>query len=502
MTTSAPARSSAKVASLAGLKLVTVGIAAVPIVGLGVPSEVPFEARVLASILWALCLLPTWLYLRLPERRRPPVPFLPLIGAVYLFYYPLHVVLGESSVNYLFRLDPAFDYDRAVQFALAGWVALLIGYYGGAPMRLNTPFRSVRPTDLGTLTSWGKLLMWGGLVIDAARQVVPIPVVLRGLLHFTSMFSLLGIALLTILAVQHRLTRRERLALYVAIGLTALLRAGSGLVSNVVIMAITIFLAVWAGGGRLGVRWIVIAALSFAAMIGMRSVAMEYRSRSWFAETQLSLVGRAALMGQLMVSKVQNEGVVATVEDGWQIVAGRSANLDLLADVVRQTGNTVPFWGGETYLSLVGFAVPRFIWPSKPTKTLGQDFGHRYGYLDSWDTWTSINLPFLVEFYANFGEIGVLIGMVIVGLLYRLLDNDLNRPGQPLQVTICSLVLLVPLLNIESDFSLVFGGLFMNGVALWGLLMALSQLPRRRQRRSWLADGGSATLGGATGWRA
>jgi hypothetical protein len=99
-----------------------------------------------------------------------------------------------------------------------------------------------------------------------------------------------------------------------------------------------------------------------------------------------------------------------------------------------------------------------------------------------------------VEFYANFGEIGVLIGMTIVGLAYRLLDNDLNRAGQPLQVTICNLVLLVPLLNIESDFSLVFGGLFMNGVALWCLLVALSQLPRRRQRRSWLAADRS-TLG-------
>jgi hypothetical protein len=129
---------------------------------------------------------------------------------------------------------------------------------------------------------------------------------------------------------------------------------------------------------------------------------------------------------------------------------------------------------------------------------LGQDFGHRYGYLDSWDTWTSINLPFLVEFYANFGEIGVLIGMVIVGVLYRLLDNDLNRPGQPLQVTICSLVLLVPLLNIESDFSLVFGGLFMNGVALWGLLIALSQLPARRRRRSW-HGGGARALGTVPG---
>jgi hypothetical protein len=485
--------------SLTGLKLAVALIASVPVVTLGASSEIPFEPRVLASILWALCLLPSWLYLRLPERRRPPVPFLPLIGAVYLFYYPLHVVLGQSSVNYLFRLDPAFDYDRAVQYALMGWVALLVGYYGGAGLRLDTPFRSVRPTDLGTLRSWGKLLVWGGLGFDAVRQVVPSPMVLRGLLYFTSMFSLLGIALLTILAVQHRLTRRERWALYAAIGLTALLRAGSGLVSNVVILAITTFLAVWAGGGRLGFRWVVIAALSMAAMVGMRSVAMEYRARAWFAETQLSLAGRAGLMGKLMVQKVAAEGVVATVQDGWTIVAGRSANLDLLADVVRQTGNTVPFWGGETYLSLVGFAVPRFIWPSKPTKTLGQDFGHRYGYLDSWDTWTSINLPFLIEFYANFGEIGVLIGMVIVGLLYRLLDNDLNRPGQPLQVTICSLVLLVPLLNVESDFSLVFGGLFMSGVALWGLLVALSQLPRRGARRSWLADGGSHTLGNTRG---
>ena len=137
----------------------------------------------LASICWVLCLVPSWHYLQLPERKRPPVPFLPLIGAVYLFYYPLHVVLGDSSVNYLFRLEPAFDYDRAVQYVLAGWVALLIGYYGGASLRLHSPFRAVRPVDLGTLRSWGTLLLWGGLLFDAARQVVPIPVVLRAVFH-------------------------------------------------------------------------------------------------------------------------------------------------------------------------------------------------------------------------------------------------------------------------------------------------------------------------------
>ena len=494
----AAARTPARTASLAGLRIILVAAALIPVAALGLPSDIPLESRVLASVLWVLCLAPSWHYLQLPERRRPPVPFLPAIGVVNLFYYPLHAVLGQSSVNYLFRLEPTFDYGLPVQYALAGWVTLLIGYYGGAGLRLHSPFRHVRPTDPATLRTWGTLLLWGGLSFDAARQVLPIPIVLRGLLYFTSMLSLLGIALLTILAVQRKLGPRERWALYAGIVLTALLRTGSGSIANVVVLALTVFLAIWAGGGRIGFRWVVIAGLSVAVMIGMRGVAMEYRTRSWFAETQLSLVGRAMLMGELLVSKVEAQGVTSTVEDGWSVVAGRSANLDLLSDVVRQTGTTVPFWNGETYLSLVGFAIPRFIWPSKPTKTLGQDFGHRYGYLDSSDTWTSINLPFLVEFYANFGEIGVLVGMALVGLLYRLLDNDLNRAGQPLQVTVCGLVLLVPLLNVESDFSLVFGGLLMNGVALWCLLVALSRLPMRRARRSRLAQS-TGTFGSVAG---
>jgi hypothetical protein len=40
----------------------------------------------------------------------------------------------------------------------------------------------------------------------------------------------------------------------------------------------------------------------------------------------------------------------------------------------------------------------------------------------------------------------------------------------------------------------------MNGVALWCLLVALSQLPRRRVRHSWLAADRN-TLGGMAGWQ-
>jgi hypothetical protein len=84
-----------------------------------------------------------------------------------------------------------------------------------------------------------------------------------------------------------------------------------------------------------------------------------------------------------------------------------------------------------------------------------------------------MNFPFLVEFYANFGSIGVFAGMFLTGIIFRLLDTTLNRPGQSVVRSIASMSILIPLLNVESDFSLVFGGIFLNGIAFAMLLRFL-----------------------------
>jgi hypothetical protein len=151
---------------------------------------------------------------------------------------------------------------------------------------------------------------------------------------------------------------------------------------------------------------------------------------------------------------------------GFQASASRSANLDLLADVILRTPREIPYWGGHTYLSLIGSFVPRFLWPDKPTKELGQAFGHRYGYVGQRDEATAFNLPILVEFYLNFGLSGVVLGMALVGIIYHIVARAVNSPGQDYLVSLAGVVLIIPLLNIESDFSLAFGGLVMNGGAL------------------------------------
>jgi hypothetical protein len=48
-----------------------------------------------------------------------------------------------------------------------------------------------------------------------------------------------------------------------------------------------------------------------------------------------------------------------------------------------------------------------------------------------------------------------------------------NRPGQSPMLSMFGLTLLLPLLLIESDFSLVFGGLPLSGLALWGIWIAM-----------------------------
>ncbi len=475
------------------LRALVLLMAAVPALALLTPSDIPSGARQLAALLWVLCLAPSWTYLRAPRETRPPIPFLPLIGLVYLFYYPLQVVLGASNVAILFQLDPAVDYDFPVQLALAGWCALLLGYHVVRGFRRGRKLARSAGTDDPRARSWGLLLVGSGLVIDLASRFVPVPPILGGLLHFTSFLTLLGVALLTVLNVRGRLRGSDRLVLLAGIVVATLLRAGTGTTSTLVILALIVFLSVWAGGGRVTARWVMLGLASVLLLVAVRGVVLEYRRQSWFVQERLTPVEQSALIVTLLRDKVREDGVRRSVEDGWTIVAGRSANLDLFADVVRKTPAHVPYWEGSTYLSLVGFAVPRVLWPNKPAKTLGQDFGHRYGYLDPQDTYTSINFPFLIEFYANFGEAGVLVGMLLVGMIYRALDTMLNRPGQPLKVTVCALVLLVPLLNIESDFSLVFGGLFMNGIALALLFRVLERTYFSRPARA-RSGGGPAAM--------
>jgi hypothetical protein len=449
-----------------------------------VSSAVPFETRFEAGFLWMLCLIPAWMHLSAISVSRRPIPFMPMIGIIYGLYYALGAALGASNEHYKIFLNPGRDYDDAIFVALYGWLAMGLGYLG-ARMIVSQKATST-PIEVAEVVRrrYGALLMIAGLLLESYRLVRQIPIEIAGILKFVSTLGWFGSGLLVTMATQRRLNFGYRLLTYAGVAAFLLMAVGTGSVANAAFYGAVVFVSAWIGLGRLKFSWIVGAALGITLIISLRGVSEQYRKVVWIAGDGGGVVSRTKLFFKLLHARVQSDGVDGAVSKGFETSAARSANLDLLADVIIRPPREIPYWGGQTYLSLVGSFVPRVLWPDKPTKELGQAFGHRYGYIGNSDTNTALNLPILVEFYANFGIAGVIGGMFLVGLIYFVLDRTVNSPGQDSLHSLVGVVILIPLANIESDFSLGFGGLILNGAALWFVLRTI--------RRSGMANGRTA----------
>jgi hypothetical protein len=436
-------------------------------------SPVPLPTRVEAGLLWMLCILPSWIYLGQNAATRRPIPFLSLIGLLYGLYYALPPAIGSYNQHYRIVLNPARDYDDAVFAALLGWLALGVGYLGAhilAPTKRISRFAEVSSDRW----QWfGLLLMTSGLLLEIVRRFSSIPVEIAGILSFVTSLGWFGTGLLVVLAVQKRLPFPALLITYLGIFLYVALALETGLLSGAAWFGTVLIFAGLIGNRGLKFTWVLGLVVAALAMVSLRGVTDEYRRLVWDQGEGGSIVGRTKLRLKLLETRAERDGLPRTISAGFESTSERSANLDVIAEVIRQTPSEVPYWEGETYLSLVGSFVPRFLWPDKPTKMLGQSFGHRYGFLDPRDEATSFNFPILVEAYANFGMAGVAVIMWLCGVIYTFVERAVNNPGQEDLLSLAGIVLVIPLTNIESDFSLGFGGLVMNGVALWLVLRAI-----------------------------
>lgn len=438
-----------------------------------VESPVPFETRLEGGVLWALCLFPGWLYLGQSASTRRPIPFIAIIGLLYGLYYALPPALGTYNQHYRIVLNPTRDYDDAVFAALLGWLAMVVGYMC---VKLITPAkRATREVEvLTSRRQWfGLGLMISGLLLEFLRRFSPIPTEIAGILIFVTSLGWFGSGMMIVLAVQKKLP--FPLLLLTGLGVLGffLLALESGMLSGAAWYGTVIVVSGLIAHRGLKATWLVGIVVAALLMLSLRGVTPEYRKIVWEQEDGGGIVDRVKLRITLLRRRVAVDGVAGTIAGGFEATSERSANLDVLAEVIRETPYEVPYWGGATYLSLVGSFIPRFVWPDKPSKELGQAFGHRYDFLDVNDNTTSFNFPILVEAYANFGMGGVAFIMWLCGVIYLLVERAANNPGQDDLLSLAAVVLIIPLTNIESDFSLAFGGLIMNGAALWLVLRTI-----------------------------
>lgn len=96
-----------------------------------------------------------------------------------------------------------------------------------------------------------------------------------------------------------------------------------------------------------------------------------------------------------------------------------------LSLIVEDSGKKVPYLYGESYMDAASIMVPRLLLPTKTSMNLGNVYAHRYGVLGEYDTRTNISPTYLGEQYMNFGLLGVLVGMVVMGQLAIWVDRRL-----------------------------------------------------------------------------
>jgi hypothetical protein len=437
--------------------------------------------RLLGSLILIAAAVPAFLWLRRPEL----TPFMVFWGLVYGLYYGAPIFLLERFSRAYYLSDVIADQDivRALAFSLLGIVATLAGYYGllwrvvaGVLPKVEMHWERWRIHKPAVGTALGAV----GVSAYVVSTSVPVPLWLQGPLSFLGDLSLLSIVYLFILQLLKLGDRTSLVLLWaVIVPLRILLGVSAGATFQGLIVVAAILLTYATIRGRLPVGWLV---LGFVAFLVVRTVQVEFRELTWQeGRPAIGVLERLSVMAEVGVALLSELGFL---RDAWQVGLSRVSHVMTFAEVVRLTPDYVPFWGGETYWPLVWKLVPRALFPDKPLEITGQEFGHRYGFLSPDDWVTSYNLPQLVEFYANFGPAGVVVGMFLLGVLYRLVQSIFVHPRMGFGATVAWLYLAVKLLLMESALSLVVGGVVQTLVLLWavhlGVKIAETPGPRAR----------------------
>ncbi|GAW94023.1 O-antigen polymerase [Calderihabitans maritimus] len=109
-------------------------------------------------------------------------------------------------------------------------------------------------------------------------------------------------------------------------------------------------------------------------------------------------------------------------------VGHRLHGLDSLALIVDRVPDQVPHTLGSELGLLAVAWIPRKLWPEKPVISIGEIFREKLVPPGLYGEGTSVSVTLPGEFYWDLGLVGVIIGMMIVGVLWRFLYEYLVQP--------------------------------------------------------------------------
>ena len=409
--------------------------------------------------------VPTLVYFNSTSEQKL-IPLLPLHALFYAVAYGMTVFSGH--IMWYGVDDDVISYS--IFLTVAGLVVLFFGYYGSRRALSN-----VKPLRLSANTSDNRLFFLGWFFYTFYILCFYIP----GLAQIPTISQMiepagsLGIGVLISQALKGHGNRFHRLIIYfLALPLLLIVRTSTGALYLPMITVVFVSVLYWQQKRR--ILWYLITP-AIALLLLLNPIKSQFRALTWSGEfTKITPIEKGVLLLDFVSAQYLHQGG-RDIDLVPEANVNRLACINLLAGVVARSPDPVPYWMGGSYATLFVSFIPRILWPDKPVNTISVEFGHRYGFMPEYDTTTAFNMPWLVEFYANFGVVGVLCGMLFIGILLRYLMQKLCPPNPSTLESVLGLTLVVRLWFPEQSFSIVGGGLFLTTVVFYLLLKKMSK---------------------------
>lgn len=376
------------------------------------------------------------LCLRLDLRRRLTlIPFASLAAFDYLFFMGLFPFVAyyrplKQFVSSAMSVDTMFLIVMAQGLFFIGYFSVLA--WGRRPLSQQQDFTASLPE---------RLVGWGGLMAAFLFHFLPVLSSIPSLPQLNRPLWLMGIAILTLALINRQMGRWERVLFLLLLPLKLFMELMSGYSSLFILACFTIIFVLFVKR-----RWYLLAGGAIVVFLTLASYIPVKKAYNWIMGYEVFSAGGASNNLSSVFHPIKN----------LDHVTRRSTQGLLLQHVIDMTPAQVPYWHGSTLLRVVTNSIPRALWKEKPEERLGNTFGHAYKILTPYDNITSWNVPWLVEFYMNFGKGGALACMAVVGAAIGLLVRWIGGRSPAQQMGLAAAT-VIPLFHPESNVSLMLG---------------------------------------------
>lgn len=372
--------------------------------------------------------------------------------------FPGQSLWGDARItNSPFSLESSIIRADALSMSLvltiAGLICLYLGYYGFEKYYKNIKPMHVRDASPAQQLRFAWFLFGCYALLFLFPQIRNLPSVNQ----LSTPLTYISLGIMALLAHDHKLTLWQTIFFRIAQSFVILNAMVSGSLAPVVLLLVYFGVLYWGNKRRIPWHFIVLVVL---IMTLLNPIKQQFRMKTWYStqERSITMVDKIESMGVTAANYYSDKSIIAEVIQDKGLI-NRVSNISLFAYITFLTPDYIAYWHGDSYRTLWTSYIPRILWPEKPQATIGQDFGHRYYLININDKGTSINLPWLIEFYINFGLLGVIAGMFFVGFFFRILLQKLKFPAQARIEYVIAVTITFSLFFAESNFALMVGGM-------------------------------------------